>query len=511
MKKILSIAILLIAYNSCFAQEPADALKFSWTTQGGTARNQAIGGAGVSLGGEFSSLFINPAGLGFYRTGEWVFTPGLALQKNKNNYKDLLTKSAKNYFNLGASGAVFTGRPRYSTIIENYAIGIGINKSADFSSDISYSGLNKLSSYSEQYLEELFYNNVTNISDAANNYTYGSSLAYRSKLIDTIRDVDGSIAGYTSRAPILSGVNQQNNVISKGGVYDIALGGAVNLLDKWFLGASIDGHLIYYNRKTNFRESDASTNTGNNFNFFQVDQSLITKGAGIGVKLGAIYKPVEYVRIGLTIHSPSVYVLTDNYSTDLTTDLEGYKGTTIQKNSSKDFNAGKEGVTKYNLITPWRAALGASYVFREVENVQKQRAFITGEVEYVNHRNSSFKADRVDNTQAFEYYNSVNNVIRQQYRGTFNFRLGGELKFNTVMFRLGGAYYMNPYRYDKGYKAKLSGGLGYRNKGFFADLTYSYAITKDVNYPYRLQDVANEAAFIKSNSGNIFATIGFKF
>jgi hypothetical protein len=88
--------------------------------------------------------------------------------------------------------------------------------------------------------------------------------------------------------------------------------------------------------------------------------------------------------------------------------------------------------------------------------------------------------------------------------------MGGELKFNTLMVRLGGAYYGNPYKNDKADRIKLSGGLGYRNKGFFADLTYVYAINKDVNYPYRLQDKPNDPASLKNNAGNIVATIGFK-
>ena len=83
--KYLIPLLLIIINNSLFAQEPTDALRYSFLTQpGGTARNQAIGGAGASLGGEFSSLFINPAGLGFYKTGDFVLTPGYSLKTNKS-------------------------------------------------------------------------------------------------------------------------------------------------------------------------------------------------------------------------------------------------------------------------------------------------------------------------------------------------------------------------------------------------------------------------------------------
>ena len=108
------------------------------------------------------------------------------------------------------------------------------------------------------------------------------------------------------------------------------------------------------------------------------------------------------------------------------------------------------------------------------------------------------------------YLNDLNEVIDQQYKGAFNFRLGGELKFNTIMVRLGGAYYGNPYKDEKANRIKLAGGLGYRDKGFFIDLTYVYAMNKDVNYPYRLQDNPNDPASLKNNAGNIVATIGFK-
>ena len=60
-----------------FAQEPADALRYSWFTQSGTARSQAAGGAMVSLGGDLTALFVNPAGLGFFKTGEFLLTPAL--------------------------------------------------------------------------------------------------------------------------------------------------------------------------------------------------------------------------------------------------------------------------------------------------------------------------------------------------------------------------------------------------------------------------------------------------
>ena len=81
------------------------------------------------------------------------------------------------------------------------------------------------------------------------------------------------------------------------------------------------------------------------------------------------------------------------------------------------------------------------------------------------------------------------------------------------MGRLGFAYYSNPYK-DANLKASkmlLSAGVGYRNKGFFIDLTYIHSINKDVNFPYRLGDKSNTFASVKNQYGNIVASVGFKF
>lgn len=81
------------------------------------------------------------------------------------------------------------------------------------------------------------------------------------------------------------------------------------------------------------------------------------------------------------------------------------------------------------------------------------------------------------------------------------------------MARLGFSYYTDPYKESdlSGKKMYLSGGLGYRNKGMFIDLTYVHSITDDVNFPYRLPDKANTFATIKGIGGNIAVTAGLKF
>ncbi|MEO8822100.1 MAG: aromatic hydrocarbon degradation protein [Ginsengibacter sp.] len=511
MKAVFLFVFFSFVISFSFAQNPDDALRYSYLTQpGGTARNQAIGGAGGSLGGEFSSLFINPAGLGFYKTGDFVVTPSLSFKKNNSDYLGSSASATDNNFNLGATGFVIGG-PTHSQSVKSIAFGIGVNRVADYNNHIYYKGTNKNSSYSEKYLEQLVNDNVKDPNAAASNYPYGSSLAFNTFLIDTLQAPDGSLNGYRTQANPSTGLIQENMINTTGGITDLSLGMGLNLQDKWYFGGTISIPFLNYSRNASYKESDATSNTNNNFNYFEANESLRTKGVGINAKLGLIFKPVENIRLGLAFHTPTTYQLTDDYTTEVVTDLEGYGGAGVKKQSSTDLTNGQPLESKYNMTTPWRAILSGTYLFgSNLEDVQTQKGFVTADVEFVDYKAASFH-DVNNDQDAANYYNNLNKTIDNLFKNAINVRLGGELKLNTFMVRLGGAYYGNPYQSESSDVVKVTGGIGYRNRGMFLDLAYVYTMVKDVNYPYLLQDKANVAANLKNNYGNIVATIGFKF
>jgi hypothetical protein len=87
MKRFFYFLAFTFSVLSLQAQLPEDALRMTWTTPSGTARNQAIGGAMGSLGGEITATFVNPAGLGLYKTGEFVFSPGFSFLNGKGSFR----------------------------------------------------------------------------------------------------------------------------------------------------------------------------------------------------------------------------------------------------------------------------------------------------------------------------------------------------------------------------------------------------------------------------------------
>ncbi|MEO7393656.1 MAG: aromatic hydrocarbon degradation protein [Chitinophagaceae bacterium] len=517
MRKIFLLLTCIVSAAALFAQEPADALRFSWYTSSGTARQQAVGGAMASLGGDLTAAYINPAGLGFYKTGDFVLTPGFNFLNNKSTYYGRTEKDKKNNFSFGTSGIVIGSRtdPDRKGKTGSSSFAIAINRTANFGSNLLYRGVNNQSSYSQKFLEELKQDNITTDA-AATNYPFGTSLAINTYWIDT---ADGWTAGnktFKSLAtPLLQtgGLLQEQQVINKGGISELALAFAGSQKDKFFFGFTLGIPFLNYSKESTFSEADPSSDNTNRFDFASITENLTTKGTGLNLKLGVIYKPVEYLRLGLAIHTPTFYRLIDKYNTSVTTNTELFKGTLTQQSSG--FTDGQDGQFSYWLFTPYRIMASASYVLREVEDVRKQKGFITADIEYINYKASSYTTDPEgdDSQESNDYLKSLNKAIDNTYKSALNFKVGGELKFTTIMARLGAAYYGNPYKDVAGAKGNrflLSGGLGYRNKGMFIDLTYVHNMTKDVHYAYRLQNAPFSAANIKSTAGNAILTVGFK-
>lgn len=501
IKRILLAGSLVLTIQS-YAQLPEDAIRYSWLTPNGTARSTAIGGALTALGGDLQSVYINPAGLGQFKTSEMVLTPGFNFSNAKANYLGGSDKDNKSGMTFGTSGFVF-GSPRWQ-------FGLAVSQTANFRSNVAYNGVNNQSSYSEKYLEELINNNVTDPNAAAQGYPYGPSLAINTYLVEPDLDNNGNATGYYSLATPNTGVKQEQQITTSGGITSIGLSASRNFSDKFFLGGTLSIDYLNYKRDQTFKESDNTTNPANDFAYFSARETLETTGQGITLRLGLLYKPIETIRLGLAFHTPTFYNMKDVYTTTLRTDLEGYASPGELFQSSTDL-VGGPGEYNYSFNNPLRVMAGFAYVLREEKDVTRQRGFLSLDVEYLNYGSSRFQDESFSSSNG--YFEDLNNTVKDIYKNAFNVRVGGELKFNIWMVRAGFGYFANPYKDPelKGNKMNLSGGFGYRNKGIFADLTYVHQFAKDGFYPYRLESGFYAPVNMKNGIGNVVATIGFKF
>ncbi|MFV0604700.1 MAG: OmpP1/FadL family transporter [Niabella sp.] len=508
MKKILLASIVLLSYEAVIAQTPEDALRYSWLQSSGTARSQALGNANGAIGGEVSTIFSNPANIGFYKTGDFVISGGINLMNNSNTYYGETNKSNASSGFLGTTGFVL-GKVNYgNSAVKSSAFGIAVNRTADFNNNIMYKttqangGSLVRTSMANMFIEDANKSGLNNLNP------YGSGVAYDTYWIDTLSN--GSFYSSAKALAEASGLEVKQELITSGGISEIALAGAMNLNEKVYIGGTIGMPILQYRATRKYTEQDPTDNATNQFDVAYFDDDLITRGMGINIKAGVVVKATENFRLGFAAHSPTFYSLTDNYTAAAGTSLENY----VTDDGGNAYDAStNELVYDYSLNTPYKLTGSFSYFFGNVNNVASQKGFISGDVEYVNYMASHFRNASDANSDNRAYFRQLNGAIDDAYKGALNARLGAELKFNTFMARLGGAYYGNPYRDvagETGQVVQASTGVGYRNRGFFIDLGYVHSFGKDVSFPYRLESAAFNPATIKSSNSRILLTLGFK-
>lgn len=517
MYKLLFIIGIFLCQQAV-AQLPEDALRASWTTPGGTAREQAIGGAMGSVGGDLTAAFVNPAGLGLYRTREIVLSPGWRFLSDKGSYLGQTQNGpTTNRFALGTSGLVL-GYEGVLPGVSN-AFAISVNQTADFNSHVLYQGTNAYSSFAEQYAEEFAYSRLSiNAGLASPSLDYGTRMALWTSLIDTAT-INGTLQ-VIAQPQKSSKLFQRNDLRSTGGITEIAISLASNYHGKWYIGGSLGIPILSYTRYQTYTETDAGAVANNDFETFTYTETYRTTGTGVNLKGGLIFAPSTPWRIGLAIHTPSVLALTDRISAAMTTRTRNYTSLKEVSVTSQELDA-TTGVSPapnsfdYRLTTPWHFLVSGSYIFGSGQaSAKNQKGFVTADLEYITTHDPHFSAaaSQDGSGNADNVYNGVNQAIRETYKGTISARLGGEMKFDTWMVRAGGAYYSNPYKYSgvKADKLFLSVGAGYRKNWFFADLTYVARFGRDIHVPYYLADKNNTAATLKDIGGTVVLSVGFK-
>ncbi|MCW3464027.1 OmpP1/FadL family transporter [Chitinophaga nivalis] len=501
------------------AQSSSDALLYSNFQPFGTARTQALGGGGVGLGGDYTSAHLNPAGIGVFKTGEFLFSAGVGITGNNSTYQGnniLDNKGNRTNFQLPNIGVIFAAnRNSGSSSWNNVTFSLGMNRLANYNNKVAIAGFNDVSSYSDSWVDDLVGQNTDVYKKG---YPLGASLAYQSGLIDQFKNAAGNIEPLSNASPTRQeggpiALQQRGILETQGGLNEFAFAVAGNYGDRFYIGASVVVPSINYKETLTFMEDDASGKPNNGFAFFDYNKYLKRTGLGIGGKLGVLFKATDRLRLGAAFHTPVFYSMHDSYSANMTSNTENINSTLSAY--SEDLTNGYPVENDYNYTAPLRLMGGASFFIGDLSDPSKPQGFISADYEYVNQSSGKF---RMSNDRSFE--NDLNTNIGALYKAASNVKVGAELKFLSIYaVRAGFAAYGNPYSNDS-YNAGIdasrkvySGGLGFRTKGIYGDLTYSYAQGKDRWLPYRVADAGYtpKAATIDYNRSNIVMTIGLKF
>lgn len=492
MKKIstiiLTLSISTIMTLQTYSQDISDALRYSNVTHGGTARFMSMGGSFGALGGDFSSLSTNPAGIGVYRSSEISFTPSLYYNEIESSYYNKIMDDFEYNFtvhNLGGILSFETYESEDTPGWRRFNLGIGINRHNNFNFRRVTEGVNPdnslLTEWRDQVLADGYYND------------YRSRLAYETYLIDYI-DADNGDDLLVTQAPD-GGLLTKQESSTKGYIRDLELSLGANYNDQLYIGASFGFPRVNYENNTTHTESDGFDNyyVTDSLNSFSYTHNLKTTGSGFNLKFGAIYRASDMIRIGVAVHTPTFYDLTDEFNTEVESDIEHIE----EEERHIYFAESTQGKFDYELNTPVKAITSLGLIFGA-------KGMINIEYEYVNHANARLRSN--------DYrFSSENNIISTDLRAQHKIRAGGEAVFKPFALRSGFAYYSNPYEEGENDRSQyvISAGFGIREKHYFLDLAYVLSLYSEDYYPYG--EIYTKPIENKYTENAFVVTLGLKF
>ena len=491
-KPFIIILIFSLSSSLIHAQTAEDALRFSRVFYSVTARFNGLSGAFGAVGADFSTLATNPAGIGLYTGSEMNITIAPTIGYSSTDYNMSNATDNRLNFGMGNFGVIFNIHPYYKSkagALKNINIGFGFNRQNDFNNRVAINGVNTQNSLMQSYA------NTLNAKQTPENYIqddypFDIGLAYGTNLVF----LDTNINKYVCDAAF-GGVIQNKLITTYGSMNELDFSVGANISDKLFVGMTFGVPSINYYENSIYKETRIK-DTIPNFISLNYQYNLHTRGTGINFKLGLIYKPANWVRIGASIHTPTWYpTMRDEWSSSMQSTF-----------TNPDWNAvqySPVGTYDYRLTTPFRAMGSLAFILG-------QYGLISADYEYVNYSQARFNS-------TYDSYTNVNDEIKNGYKSWGNIRVGTEWRVFDFRIRGGFGYFSNPYAMSNPYNGRtnnseryqVSGGVGYRAKHFYADVTYVWSKMMQDYYLYDASMV-NPAA-ISYYTNTVSTTIGIRF
>lgn len=517
MKKLIIIGMVtLFTLNFAWAQEEApygyyiDAARFSRTMSTGSARIQGIGGTNIALGADASSIYSNPAGLGLFNRSEFTFTPSLNFINTNSKLNGFSRSTFDNNLKVDQLGVVFNRSNGRTSGWLGGSFGISVNKINDFNRTFRYSGSNSSNSIVDFFIESA--NGFTtsqfpSLSNAADLTT----LSYYSYLIGPMNVIGPGLANDQYFSDITSflrpTVQQQETVVTSGSQYQWSFSYGANYNDFLYIGASLGFTNLNYHVSNSYSESgfdyssqDATYNPISSISF---NEDLFINGTGVNGTFGLIVRPQTNFRLGFSLTTPTLYNLNDRYLADLTADWNNFlyqdiiDGDTTLNNV---FTQSAIVTSRYRLRTPLKLAIGGAFF---VGN----RGFISLDAEYLDYGSMKLSSSELA-------MDADNTFISNNFTGSLNLRLGGEMRAGKMKFRAGYALNNIPTNKAIDYSSashSISGGFGISFDPFVLDLALTHVSQGSDYSPYNLVDNSQPNVRNQTNDWNAALTFGYKF
>lgn len=469
----------------------------------GSARSMAMAGAFTSLGADVASMGINPAGLGMYRSSDVSFSPIMSFNNASHNVRSVGENSQSRFAvsNFGLSLNLYESS---KTRLVSFNIGLGYNRVADFNYNYSLSAQSAPSANpanGEPYRsildaftaqlgvanggQGLFPTQDGLICTPANSYFWGGILAYNNYLVDNFEDEYGPYWTTAERIGTNASVGHLGELESRGsiGEYDISLG--FNLDNKFYFGATVGLQVVDWSRQYFYGEDYIYSGQALDSDGYPLaepaawmdyNQAVNIEGTGVNLKLGMIYRPMESLRLGVALHTPTYYSLQRHYQAYMSSNFEpdGFVTDTLDDVAENS----------WDFCSPTRLMFGASYSFGRfaIISVDYERDWYNG----IRVKNIPVGFDMSEYDYKAEF--------KQNYKGSNTLRVGAELKpLPFLALRAGygvaeGAlredkslYYNSPINYRT---TCFSLGLGVALGRFTVDFAYQNIKNQQTDYMF---------------------------
>lgn len=529
MKKNILIALgLFLAGAGVYGQTSYEALRLTGGDLNGTARFVGMGGAMGSLGGDISTMFTNPAGIGLYRSSDLNLSLSVTTLGSKSKFNGTDKTENKTTVPLDEVGFVWSNNMEQSSL-RYLNFGFAYKRHKGFSKNFTMTGGlsdgNLVTSQQQQMSTMLngFDQEMTSINSntidlggiTSDDYRYpfaqyGSQRYYVPWLV--LLAADGGLLDNSKGTVRSLPTNCYYHGEEKGGVDEFDMNFAINLNDQFYFGATVGLYYVDYNRYSYYEESD------NNGLIYSLENWYGTDGNGFDIKLGTVIRPIEDspFRFGLAVHTPTWYRLTDKNAAYLFSDFTNDKtGKHLEMDTRWSDAYGDDYYTDYRLQTPWVFNASMGYTFGSM-------AALGLEYEYADYSTSKLKYDDGDDMS------DANDMISNNFKGVSTFKAGLELRpvpqfafrlgFNNMTAACSKSSYktlpLNSVQTDTEYLNALDAqnytfGLGYTGDNFYLDMAYQYSVRHGEFYPFDNTDLS--ATKVTDSRSQLLFTIGTRF
>ena len=411
-------------------------LSISIDNPSGTARFESMGGAFGSLGGDLSSININPAGGAVFINNEYGFTMSGKNTKNNTLFFNNNEENKTFKFSINQGGGVWVLKNYGEGKINQISIGINVQINNSFKDVFDSKGKNIKNSIDQFFLNNSLGYNVADLSVGSNestasvykylgeNYGYSAQqafLGYQSYILS----YDDDSKSFYSLVDFSDGVDQHYSSVSKGSNIKYNYNLSVQYKENYYFGINVNMHSIY---KSNFlRHFENNFSKESAIKNITFENSLVTQGEGISVQLGTIVKFNSF-RLGLSYQSPTWYSLWDETYQYIETNSQDLEGNTFKDEIDPRVT---NRYPEYKITSPSAITASTAFIFGKTGLIS---------LDIVSKDYSEIK---LKPTKDFSYNN---NKIKTKLTNSLDFRLGTEFRIQKISLRSGYQFYTSPYK-----------------------------------------------------------------